>query len=69
MRFAIIVATAAILTPAAITAHPASAPGFTAAQATDFSAAAKKKKAKKKPTDDNMKSAPSAPPSSGKSTY
>ena len=65
MRFTIIVAVAAILTPAALTAHPAAAPGLTnTPAATDFSAA-KKKKTKKK-TEENMKAAPSAPPSGTK---
>jgi hypothetical protein len=69
MRLTIIVAIVAILTPAALTAHPAAAPGLAnaAVTASDLSAA-KKKKAKKK-TEDNMKAAPSAPPSGGKSTY
>jgi hypothetical protein len=67
MRLTIIAAVAAILTPAALTAHPV-APGLTnAPAATDFSAA-KKKKAKKK-TEQNMKAAPGAPSSEGKSTY
>jgi hypothetical protein len=40
MRFTIIVAVAAILTPAALTANPAAAPGFAnTTAATDLSAA------------------------------
>lgn len=62
MRLTIIVAVAALLTPAALTAHPAAAPGLSNAQtATDVSAA-KKKKAKKK-TEENVKSAPGTGPS------
>jgi hypothetical protein len=68
MRLTIIVAIVAILTPAALTAHPAAAPGLANAPAATDLSAAKKKKAKKK-TEDNMKAAPSAPPSGGKSTY
>jgi hypothetical protein len=67
MRLTIIAAVAAILTPAALTAHPV-APGLTnAPAATEFSAAKKKKASKK--TEENMKAAPSAPPSGGKSMY
>jgi hypothetical protein len=65
MRMTIIIAIAAILTPAALTAHPAAAPGFANATAATDLSAAKKKKAKKK-TEENMKAAPSAPPSGTK---
>ena len=65
MRLTILVAVAAILTPAALVASPASAPGLSAVS--DLSAAKKKKPAPKK--EEYLKAAPSAPPSSGKSTY
>ena len=63
MRLMIVVAAAAILAPAVLTAHPAGAPGATTGQATasDVSAAKKAKKAAKK-KDENLKAAPSAPP-------
>jgi len=68
MRLTIIVAIAAILTPTALTAHSAAAPGLAnAPAASDLSAA--KKKAKKKKSEDNLKAAPSAPPSGPKSGY
>ena len=54
--------------PAALTAHPASAPGVTQG-VTDLSAAAKKKKPAKK-KEEYLKAAPSAPPSTkDKSMY
>jgi hypothetical protein len=43
----------------------ASTPGFAAGKATEFSSEQKKKKK----TDDTSKTAPSAPPSKGQSTY
>jgi hypothetical protein len=69
MRPAIILAVAAILTPAALAAHPASAPGFAAQSITDVSASKKKAKKPAKAKGENMKAAPSEPASSGKSTY
>jgi hypothetical protein len=69
MRPAIILAIAAILTPAALSARPAAAPGAGAQTITDVSAAKKKAKKAKKATDGNVKSAPSAPSSKGQSTY
>ena len=69
MRLTILVAAAAILTPAALADSPASAPGLSAAgSVTDLSAAKKKKKPAAK-KEEYLKAAPSAPPSSGKSTY
>jgi hypothetical protein len=69
MRLTILVAAAAIAMPTALIAHPASAPGLTAAQAaTDLSAAKKKKKPAKK-KEENLKAAPSAPSTKDKSTY
>jgi hypothetical protein len=64
MRLTILVAAAAILTPAALSAAPAHAPGLTAAQATDFSAAKKKPKVRKAaaPKEEYLKAAPSAEP-------
>ena len=71
MRLTVILAAAAILAPAALTAHPVSAPGLsTAAATTDLAAAKKKKKAApKKQTDENLKAAPGAGPSGAKSGY
>jgi hypothetical protein len=70
MRLMIVVAAAAILAPAVLTAHPAAAPGVANPHvlATDFSSAKKAKKPAKK-KEENLKAAPSAPPSGGKSTY
>jgi hypothetical protein len=69
MRLTILVAAAAILTPAVLAASPASAPGLSAASGlADLSAAKKKKKPAAK-KEEYLKAAPSAPPSSGKSTY
>ena len=68
MRLTILVAAAASLTPAALAASPASAPGLSAGSVTDLSAAKKKKKPAAK-KEEYLKAAPSAPPSSGKSTY
>ena len=69
MRLTILVAAAAILTPAALAASPASAPGLgVASSVSDLSAAKKKKKPAPK-KEEYLKAAPSAPPSSGKSTY
>ena len=65
MRLTILVAAAAILTPAALSAAPAHAPGLTAAQATDLSAAKKKKPKVRKaaaPKEEYLKAAPSAEP-------
>jgi hypothetical protein len=70
MRLTIIIALAAILAPIALTAHPV-APGF-AQSVTDLSAAKKQNKKQNKPAkkkEEYLKAAPSAPPSSGKSTY
>ena len=70
MRLTILVAAAAILTPAALAASPASAPGLSAVgSVTDLSAAKKKKKKPAAKKEGYLKAAPSAPPSSGKSTY
>jgi hypothetical protein len=69
MRLTILVAAAAILTPATFAASPASAPGLSVADSiADLSAAKKKKKPAAK-KEKYLKAAPSAPPSSGKSTY
>ena len=67
MRLTILVAAAAIVLPAALTAHTASAPGMTQG-VTDLSAAKKKKKPAKK-KEENLKAAPSAPSTKDKSTY
>jgi hypothetical protein len=65
MRVAIMtLAALALLIPPAFMAI-GSAPALAAAKATDLSAA----KQKKKKTEENLKAAPSAPVSSGKSTY
>ena len=74
MRLMIVVAAAAILAPAVLTAHPAGAPGPVTAQAatSDFSAAKKTAKKARKPAkikEEYLKSAPSAPPRADKSTY
>jgi hypothetical protein len=65
MRLTVILAIAAILTPAALTAHPAGAPGVAnaSAAATDLAAAKKKKAKAKKKTDEYLKAAPGAGPS------
>lgn len=60
MRLTIVVAVAAILTPAALTAHPASAPGY--ASVTDLSAAKKARKPAKK-KEEHLKAAPGTGPS------
>ena len=60
MRFSLVVAIAVLLTPAALTARPAS--GLSIAQATDLSAA-KKKKAPKKVKEEYLKAAPGTGPS------
>ena len=60
MRLTLIVAIAAILTPAALTARPASAPGIHSV--TEMSAAKKAKKAPKK-KDEYLKTAPGTGPS------
>jgi hypothetical protein len=66
MRLTIIMAVAAILTPAALTAHPR-APGLTPS-VTDLSAA-KKKKAPKKKKEEYLKAAPGAGPSGPATKY
>jgi hypothetical protein len=70
MRITVMLAIAAILAPATLPISPAAATGVKAAQATDLSAAKKKKAQKPKAKkEEYLKAAPSAPPSSGKSTY
>ena len=69
MRLAVIIAVAAILAPAALTAHPAAVPqAAIEAVSTDLSAAKKKKKpAKPKaPKEEYLKAAPGAGPSGPK---
>ena len=63
MRFTLILAVAIVLTPAALTARPAS--GLNTAQTTDLSAA-KKKKAPKKVKEEYLKAAPGTGPSGPK---
>ena len=63
MRFAFILAIAMLLTPAALTARPAS--GLQAQAATDLSAAKKQKK-QKKPKEEYLKAAPGTGPSGPK---
>ena len=62
MRFRLVLAIAVLLTPAALTARPAS--GLAAAQATDVSAA--KKKPAKKVKEEYLKAAPGTGPSGPK---
>ncbi len=70
MRITVMLALAAILAPATLPMSPAAATGLKAGQATDLSAAKKKKAQKPKAKkEEYLKAAPSAPPSSGKSTY
>jgi hypothetical protein len=71
MRLALIIAVALILTPAALTARPASAPGLTErVVSTDLSAAKKKKKTKAKTkTEGAVKSAPGTSPADNKPSY
>ena len=57
MRFVVILAVAAILTPAALTARPA-APQADPSVSTDLSAAKKKKKAPAKKKEEYLKAAP-----------
>ena len=64
MRFSLVLAIAALLTPAALSARPA-ATGIYAAHATDLSAA-KKKKAPKKVKEEYLKAAPGTGPSGPK---
>ena len=67
MRFALILAIAMLLTPAALTARAASGPQAQAA--TDFSAAKKQKKPKKPkkaPKEEYLKAAPGTGPSGPK---
>jgi hypothetical protein len=64
MRFALILAIAMLLTPAALTAHPAS--GLRAQTATEVTAAKKQKKAKKAPKEEYLKAAPGTGPSGPK---
>ena len=63
MRFTLILAIAVLLTPAALTARPAS--GLAAAHATDVSAA-KKQKPAKKAKEEYLKAAPGTGPSGPK---
>lgn len=66
MRFTPILAAAVLLTPAALTAHPA-AFGVSAVQTvTDVSTAKKKKKAPKKAKEEYLKAAPGTGPSGPK---
>jgi len=71
MRLTVILAAAAILTPAALAAYPATAPGVSApAISTDLAAAKKKAKAKpKKQTDEYLKAAPGTGPSGPATKY
>jgi hypothetical protein len=71
MRLTVILAVVAILAPAALTAHPISAPGLsTATVATDLAAAKKKKKAApQKKTDEYLKAAPGSGPSGPATKY
>jgi hypothetical protein len=71
MRIPVILAVAALLTPAGITAHAAQAGGLSApAVAIDFSAAKNKKKPKvKKKTEEYLKAAPGTGPSGPKTGY
>jgi hypothetical protein len=62
MRFTVILAIAAILTPAALTARPV-APQADPAVSTDLSAAKKKKKAPAKKKEEYLKAAPGTGPS------
>ena len=69
MRLVAILAVAAILTPAALYAHPA-ASGLNAPAAFDLAAAKKKKKAPpKKKTEENLKAAPGTGPSGPATKY
>jgi hypothetical protein len=63
MRFTLVVAIAVLLTPAALTARPAS--GLNGLHATDLSAA-KKKKPAKKAKEEYLKAAPGTGPSGPK---
>jgi hypothetical protein len=65
MRFIVIVAIAAILTPAALSARTVPQPGVTA---TDLSAAKKKKKPAK-PKEEYLKAAPGTGPSGPQTKY
>ena len=70
MRLTVILAAAAILAPAALTAHPVSAPGLSAtAVATDLAAAKKKKAKPAKKTEENLKAAPGTGPSGPATKY
>lgn len=62
MRLTVIPAIAAILMPAALSAHPA-APQADTSVSTDLSAAKKKKKAPAKPKEEYLKAAPGTGPS------
>jgi hypothetical protein len=64
MRFTLIIAVALLLTPAALTARPAS--GLSAAQAATDISAAKKKKAPKKVKEEYLQAAPGTGPSGPK---
>jgi hypothetical protein len=70
MRFTVILAIAAILTPAALSARTvAPQPGATEVAATDLSAAAKKKKKPAKPKEEYLKAAPGTGPSGPQTKY
>jgi len=64
MRFRLVLAIAVLLTPAALTARPATS-GLAATQATDLSAA-KKQKPAKKVKEEYLKAAPGTGPSGPK---
>jgi hypothetical protein len=65
MRFALVISVAVLLTPAALTARPATS-GLHAAQAVTDISAAKKKKPAKKPKEEYLKAAPGTGPSGPK---
>jgi len=69
MRFTVILAIAAILTPAALSARTVPLPGATEVAATDLSAAAKKKKKPAKPKEEYLKAAPGTGPSGPQTKY
>jgi hypothetical protein len=70
MRLTVILAAAAMLTPAALAAHPVSAPGLgTVAAAIDLAAAKKKKAKTKKQTEGYLKAAPGSGPSGPATKY
>jgi hypothetical protein len=65
MRFTLVLAVAALMTPAALAAHPA-ASGLRAAHAITDVSAAKKKKTAKKAKEEYLKAAPGTGPSGPK---